>query len=174
MYKAALTLYLLTCLGVGCCSGADFPTANADRTFPVASATVPSTQKVTFCGCLSTGKCTCYEGECGCATCRDSAALRLTTPVAVSRTMAYRNPIGHTHTCPRCGEVWDHNKNPGHVCQRCGASQFVQDPTPRMVQVRSQAAMSAPLQYALPQSLGGGCGPGGCPAQPAGVRMFRR
>lgn len=47
--------------------------------------------------------------------------------------VTFRNPVGHTHTCPRCGNVWDHSANAGHTCLNCGTAQYVQDYQPRMV-----------------------------------------
>lgn len=101
-----------------------------------------------------------------------SAVVRLTPSVANTRTVSYRNPIGHTHTCPRCGDTWDHNKNPTHTCQRCGASQFTIDTPSRMVQVYGVSTGGVPLQYTLPRSTSG-CGPGGCPSQPTGLFRIR-
>lgn len=51
------------------------------------------------------------------------------------RTLTVRAPVGHTHTC-RNGHTWDHQANPTHTCQFCGASQYVVDPAPRMVTVQ--------------------------------------
>lgn len=48
--------------------------------------------------------------------------------------VSYRAPIGHTHTCAS-GHTWDHSANPGHTCQTCGLSQYVQDKSPRPVTV---------------------------------------
>lgn len=44
-----------------------------------------------------------------------------------------RFPVGHTHTCSRCGTSWDHAMNVSHTCQNCGGQQFVQDTQPRML-----------------------------------------
>lgn len=99
---------------------------------PLASAV--SSYKVTAAGGCECGDgCQCNEASnCGCV------------PAATYRTVrevTYRSPIGHTHTCAR-GHSWDHDANPTHVCrvtlpngQTCGLSQYVQDPTPRMVSV---------------------------------------
>jgi hypothetical protein len=56
-----------------------------------------------------------------------------------------RAPIGHTHT-DRNGHTWDHTANPGHVCQFCGATQYVQDRSPRMVTIQRevQVKVAAP------------------------------
>lgn len=99
-----------------------------------------------------------------------SVTIEAVRPVAqaVSQTVtSWRSPVGHTHTCPRCGDTWDHAKNTGHTCQECGAQQFTQDRSPRMVpvKVRSVAVpvQSAPaVTYTLPGSSSG-CVGGNCP-----------
>lgn len=86
-------------------------------------------------------------------------------------TTSWRYPVGHTHTCPRCGETWDHQKNTGHTCQNCGAHQAVQDAVPRMVQVHAPAAAypaavyHAPAyRYTIPAAVPvSGCVGGNCP-----------
>ena len=91
-----------------------------------------------------------------------------------------RQAVGHTHTCPRCGDVFDHQKNPTHTCQMCGAQVWTQDPFPRPVTVGNAPS---PVQYRLPPSVGTvgvaeGCVGGNCSvAQPSGrsrMRLFRR
>jgi len=83
--------------------------------------------------------------------------------------VSYRQPSGHTHSCARCGEVWDHAKNPGHTCQACGASQYIQDNPTKMVPVRTTVSATttpttAPtaVKYQL-QSTASGCASGNCP-----------
>lgn len=49
--------------------------------------------------------------------------------------VTYRQPAGHTHTCPYCRTTWDHAANPTHQCRACGASQYVIDQPSRMVRV---------------------------------------
>lgn len=59
-------------------------------------------------------------------------------PTVIQQTtteVQYRNPVGHTHTCAHCGLTWDHQANPTHICQRCGASQYVVDAVPRLVPI---------------------------------------
>lgn len=46
-----------------------------------------------------------------------------------------RSPVGHTHTCPKCGNTWDHKENPGHHCYICRTPQYLQDLRPRQVRV---------------------------------------
>lgn len=84
-------------------------------------------------------------------------------------TVTYRSPIGHTHTCIRCGDVWDHNKNPGHNCQNCGSAQFTQDRIPKLVPVLTKThiqttptVIQQPL-YTLPSGIYNGCTTGNCP-----------
>lgn len=48
----------------------------------------------------------------------------------------FRNPIGHTHTCPKCGNVWDHQSNPGHNCDNCGTPQYYQDTQYKLVPLK--------------------------------------
>lgn len=84
--------------------------------------------------------------------------------------VAYRQPVGHTHTCPFDGETWDHQKNAGHSCPVCGRQQLVQDRYPRAVQVRTVVnqpldatpVVAQSIPFTLPQSSSA-CGPGGCP-----------
>jgi uncharacterized protein (DUF983 family) len=59
-------------------------------------------------------------------------------------TLSSRAPVGHTHTCPRCGTTWDHQSNAGHNCPNCGAAQYVQDSFPRAVTVRT-TTVAAPV-----------------------------
>lgn len=49
----------------------------------------------------------------------------------------FRQPVGHTHTCPICGNSWDHQKNPTHKCDKagCPGSQYVIDQPSRMVPI---------------------------------------
>jgi hypothetical protein len=74
----------------------------------------------------------------------------VTAPVAQQAASAntLRQPNGHTHTCPKCGDTWDHDKNPTHNCKQCGTFQNVVDQPSRMVQVRSAAL--APVSPAVP------------------------
>ncbi len=66
-------------------------------------------------------------------------------PATIPTTVTiYRNPVGHTHTCPRCGTTWDHASNPGHNCPACGTSQYVQDRSPRPVAVKKVVNVPAP------------------------------
>lgn len=87
------------------------------------------------CNCLtcSCKVCECTGAKCACASCA-AVALRL--------------PVGHTHTCNKCGLTWDHSTNPGHACANCGTTQYVQDSVPRMVTT---------ARYTL-----GGCANGQC------------
>lgn len=66
-------------------------------------------------------------------------------PVYVTRIeTTYRSPSGHTHS-PGCGHVFDHLSTAGHSCpalvvrngrvETCGAVQFYQDQSPRMVTI---------------------------------------
>lgn len=65
-------------------------------------------------------------------------------------TTTYRQPRGHTHSHvhvaadgTRTTHTWDHQENSGHTCtalvvrngriERCGAAQYVQDHSPRLV-----------------------------------------
>ncbi len=50
-------------------------------------------------------------------------------------TVAYRAAQGHSHTCPKCGTVWDHAVTAGHNCPNCGTYQNVQDRVPKMIAV---------------------------------------
>ncbi len=89
---------------------------------------------------------------------------------------ATRAPIGHTHTCVN-GHTWDHQANPSHKCQYCGAVQYVQDRSPRPVTVTRTVVVDAPAPsalpparavqqntsfYILPRSSAGGCANGQC------------
>lgn len=62
--------------------------------------------------------------------------------------VSYRQPVGHTHTCVRCGDTWDHSKNPTHTCQRCGSSQYHIDQSRRMVQTYSLETV--PMEVSTP------------------------
>lgn len=87
---------------------------------------------------------------------------------------ATRAPRGHTHTCAN-GHTWDHDANPTHKCQYCGAVQYVQDRSPRPVTV-TRTVVNAPVQsapapravqqtaafYFLPRLSAGGCANGQC------------
>lgn len=64
-------------------------------------------------------------------------------------TTATRAPIGHTHTCAN-GHTWDHSANPGHQCQTCGQSQFVQDRTPRPVTVTVRQRIRRSVVTSIP------------------------
>lgn len=67
----------------------------------------------------------------------------------VTRTkVTYRQPVGHTHTCVRCGDTWDHSKNPTHTCQQCGSSQYHIDQSRRMVQTYSLETV--PMEVSTP------------------------
>lgn len=97
-------------------------------------------------------------------------AVRTATAFASQMVTSWRQPIGHTHTCPRCGDTWDHAKNTGHTCQECGAYQATQDRVPRLVPVKSFVRVyTAPVQaapvytYTLPTSAVPGCVGGNCP-----------
>lgn len=85
------------------------------------------------------------------------------------------SPVGHTHTCPRCGTTWDHSTNPGHNCPKCGTAQYVQDSHPRPVAVASPGQslpvtyQAAPIRYTL--SGAGGCANGSC-SSPQRFRIF--
>lgn len=105
-------------------------------------------------------------------------------PAVLNKTVYFtRQPVGHTHSCGRCGTTWDHVANPGHTCLYCGTSQFVQDVPPRPVSMQRTelAAVGEPVQAApasIPYSLPGSssnCPGGNCPAPPATVRrgLFR-
>lgn len=81
---------------------------------------------------------------------------------ATKKTAAtYRQPVGHTHTCDKCGTTWDHQANPTHVCQTCGRQQLVQDRSPRMVTVIQSATYPAPVQRIIQQQQN--CPNGNCP-----------
>jgi hypothetical protein len=67
-----------------------------------------------------------------------------------------RPPVGHTHTCPRCHVVWDHQENPTHACANCGTQQFVQDPFPRPVTLWRQVPAERPDPVPVP-SLSDDC-----------------
>lgn len=119
---------------------------------------------------------------------RENAELRgmlkpVSTPVAKPVTsVTLRNPLGHTHTCPNCGDTWDHSKNPTHVCQICGVSVYVVDSPSRMVQVRngqSAPVQSVPVQqatYSVQTYSIGGCSNGQCDSSYGYRRglLFRR
>lgn len=108
-------------------------------------------------------------------------------PAPVRPAVTYRQPISHTHTCPYDGEVWDHTKNPSHLCPLCGRQQLVVDQPSRMVQVRNVYPENIPepqkpiieypknIPFTLPQSSSA-CGPNGCPSSsaPARVGLFGR
>ncbi len=80
------------------------------------------------------------------------------TKVETKTVISYRQPIGHTHTCPNCGDTWDHTKNPTHNCQKCGTPQYVVDSIPKMVPINK------PIQQIYPQQFQfGGCPNGNCP-----------
>jgi hypothetical protein len=96
-----------------------------------------------------------------------------TTTAAAS----YRQPIGHTHTCPNCGTSWDHAANPTHQCQVCGTYQYAIDPVSRPIRIAPQTSYVAPGstifsqtgQYtfsggivAPAQSYATGCSAAGC------------
>lgn len=124
------------------------------------------------CGCASHGICMC-DVEAEKPTAKAPAA---TTPKA-SVTTTTRAPVGHTHTCPRCGTTWDHQANPGHNCPNCGTAVYVQDRVPRPVTIRVATVSAAPAPvpttvYQLPPgfSAAGGCANGSCSA----VGRFRR
>jgi hypothetical protein len=110
----------------------------------------------------------------GSTTVLDGSPHTLTTvrPATASvslTTTSWRHPVGHTHTCWRCGDTWDHQKNTGHTCQVCGAYQGVQDAVPRMVPIKVHApaaAYSAPVyRYTIPTVAvpASGCVGGNCP-----------
>jgi hypothetical protein len=67
---------------------------------------------------------------------KEESEVQLTQTIQVEKPIVkaqqFRAPIGHTHTCA-AGHTWDHVKNPGHNCQKCGRSQYIQDPFPRPV-----------------------------------------
>jgi len=102
------------------------------------------------CGCSITGDCNCKNCDCPNPVIKKVAK------------MSYRAAAGHTHTCPRCGNVWDHQSNPGHNCQNCGTAQYVQDYQPKAVPVYQQPAATVQTQsaYAQPVSTEG-CASGG-------------
>ncbi len=54
-----------------------------------------------------------------------------------------RAPVGHTHT-DRNGHTWDHQANPTHTCQFCGATQYVQDTYSRPVTVMRTVQVAVP------------------------------
>lgn len=101
------------------------------------------------------------------------------TQVITVPVLTHRQPMGHTHTCVN-GHTWDHAMTAGHNCPICGAAQYVQDRTPRMVTVRTTTTRVVPVttqatlpiavpgrattQYpANPFQSGGGCASGNCP-----------
>lgn len=102
---------------------------------------------VPFCpGRACGGPSTCPQGgEClSCLACANAkAAPRLETHLTT------RSPVGHTHTCPRCGTTWDHAANPGHNCPNCGTSQYVQDRSPRAVTVKAVREVAQPASPPL-------------------------
>lgn len=63
-----------------------------------------------------------------------SVPIQSVQPVQSSN-IAWRNPVGHTHTCSNCGLPWDHQNNPTHNCKDCGASQYYVDSRPKLVPV---------------------------------------
>jgi hypothetical protein len=107
------------------------------------------------------------------------------TAVVTTIQTTYRQAHGHTHT-DAAGHSWDHQSNPGHVCNalvvrngqivRCGLPQYVQDRSPRSVTVTrvvsvpqaSTAVQAIPVQSPRVQSFdmlfgtGGGCPNGNC------------
>lgn len=89
-------------------------------------------------------------------------------------TTTFRNPVGHTHTCAKCGTTWDHSANPTHKCQNCGQTQFNVDRSPRKVTVRTVQLANLPVEQpviqATPQSVfvirsikAANCPNGNCP-----------
>ncbi len=69
---------------------------------------------------------------------------------------------GHTHTCAN-GHTWNHATHAGHDCPTCGLSQFIQDPSPRAVNLgyKTLSVASSP------------CASGNCPA-PQKTGLFGR
>lgn len=106
---------------------------------------------------------------------------------SLKRIFAFRNPVGHTHTCAN-GHTWDHSANPTHKCQFCGQIQVVVDPTPRKVTV--EKVIQVPVTETAPASQSfnhswdhfvqgvsssGGCANGRCAVpQSAKSRLFGR
>jgi hypothetical protein len=113
------------------------------------------------CGCESLGGAVCGSEAC-------PAGIR------GPRSITARAPVGHTHTCPRCGTTWDHSTNPSHNCPRCGTPQYVQDPVARTVTVGGPAYSLAPQAF----GAGGGCAGGSCGVSTSSSRrgfgIFRR
>lgn len=57
--------------------------------------------------------------------------------------LSYRAATGHTHTCPKCGNVWDHSTNPTHNCAVCGTEQRYQDSSVKLVPISATVPMEA-------------------------------
>ncbi len=101
----------------------------------------------------------------------------------------------HTHTCIN-GHTWDHSVTTGHNCPICGASQFVQDRTPRPVTIVQRVPVVVPVSDEPPPlapdtgtiiarrfgSVATGCSGAGCSSglrspilgQRLGFRLFGR
>lgn len=90
------------------------------------------------------------------------------TTTTTKTTVTYRAAIGHVHVCNRCGDAWDHTKNPTHTCQECGSQQFVIDTTRTVIPIKSAtSSMSSETTTYSPQyTIVGtpGCVNGNCPA----------
>lgn len=116
------------------------------------------------------GGCNCAKCACGVAKAPAPAPAVVAAPAPVQmvtkQVTASRAPVGHTHTCPRCGMTWDHQANPGHNCANCGTAVYVQDRSPRMVTtVRTVTVPVTAPQQSFPAYLlpgGGGCANGSC------------
>jgi hypothetical protein len=99
-------------------------------------------------------------------------------PIASLPQRIQRMPVGHTHTCVN-GHTWDHSVTSSHQCPECGASQYVQDSRPRMVNVAPRKtnlemydAGRTSVHYAS-----GGCASGQCSTSSSStgrVGIFKR
>lgn len=126
------------------------------------------------------GACNCID-QCRCSPgfCPESVPLPMPQKIVTT----YRQPHGHTHTCPRCGTTWDHASNPGHSCPKCGTMQFNQDSRPKLIAVTTTVPAVAPaatvpskVQFGtvtVDYSGFGGCANGSC-GTPQRVGILRR
>lgn len=136
--------------------------------------------------------CQCQACECNLLAKRLAEAKAKPFKMVQTVTTTTRAPVGHTHTCARCGTTWDHASNAGHTCPNCGASQYVQDRFARPVTVKTVSVKAEPVKVQqtvktqqtvreLPvifQSLGssvsaGGCANGQCSTVTTSRGLFR-
>ncbi len=76
-------------------------------------------------------------------------AVAKVATVITKTVVTTRSPVGHTHT-DRNGHTWDHAANPTHTCQFCGATQYVQDTSPRPVTVMRKVQVTVPETPPVP------------------------